>query len=110
MKWLKNIRTPQWIIFGFMVFLFIVAHILGIDLKKLLSESLVKFCRNGIMVLALIPMLKAGAGLNFGAPVGIVTGLIGMCMAIQFRLTGVAGFLVSVLVMIPLGVLADIVH
>jgi simple sugar transport system permease protein len=59
---------------------------------------------NGILVLSLIPMLNAGIGMNFGLPIGITSGLIGMCIAINFRLTGMTGFLGAILFTVPTGV------
>ena len=58
----------------------------------LFNESLVKLVMNGVLVLSLIPMLNVGAGMNFGLPVGIIGGLLGMCMAVNFRMTGLYGF------------------
>jgi simple sugar transport system permease protein len=37
------------------------------------------------MVLALVPMMQAGAGLNFGLPVGIIAGLLGSTLAMQLH-------------------------
>ena len=106
----KRIRLPQIIIFGFMVFLFVVAYFLNFNMKDLISTSFTKFAMNGIMVLAMIPMLKAGAGLNFGLPVGILAGLVGMCFAIQLRMTGMTGFLASIFFTIPLACGAGILY
>ena len=64
------------------------------DLVVLLNESLIKLVMNGILVLSLIPMINAGAGMNFGLPVGISGGLIGLCLAVNFRMTGLFGFYV----------------
>lgn len=95
---------PQIIIGSFMMMLFIIAAALNYDMAELISGSLVKFAMNGIFVLALIPMINTGVGLNFGSSVGITAGLIGMCTAIQFRMEGIAGFLVAVIISIPVSV------
>lgn len=62
---------------------------------------------NGVLVLSLLPMINVGAGRNFGLPVGIIAGLLGMCLAIEFRLTGWLGFIISILlgslIAIPFG-------
>ena len=63
----------------------------------MLNESMVKLVMNGVLVLSLIPMLNVGAGMNFGLPVGIIGGLLGMCLAVNFRMTGFYGFFMSLL-------------
>ena len=50
-----------------------------------------------VLVLSLIPMINVGAGMNFGLPVGICAGLIGMCIAIELKLTGWTGLIVAMI-------------
>ena len=94
-------KLPQIIIASFMLLLFVMAGFLKMDIPELIGDSFTKFVMNGVLVLAMIPMINAGAGMNFGLPVGIVAGLLGMCMAIQFRMTGIFGFLGAVLLSVP---------
>jgi simple sugar transport system permease protein len=61
----------------------------------------VRFSQNAIMVLALVPMMQAGAGLNFGLPVGIIAGLLGSTLAMQAGITGGAGFAAAILFSLP---------
>lgn len=98
-NYLKNykIQPPQIIISFFLIALICLAFILDMDLVVLLNESLIKMMMNGILVLSLIPMINAGAGMNFGLPVGIIGGLIGLCLAVNFRMTGLFGFFMSLL-------------
>lgn len=100
----NRLGAPQIIIGLFMVALFIVAGGLKMNIPDLISQSFTKFVMNGVMVLAMIPMINAGVGMNFGLPVGIVSGLIGMCCAIQLRLTGITGFLGAILFSIPIAI------
>lgn len=95
---------PQIVIGSFLMLLFIIAAALNYNMAELISGSLIKFAMNGIFVLALIPMINAGVGLNFGSSVGITAGLMGMCMAIQFRLTGITGFLAAVIISVPIAI------
>lgn len=92
-----RIKPPQVIIFIFLIVLLCLAYVLHMNLVFLFNESLIKMVMNGVLVLSLIPMLNVGAGMNFGLPVGIVGGLIGMCIAVNFRLTGFFGFFMSLL-------------
>jgi simple sugar transport system permease protein len=92
---------PRLIIFFFVVLLFVAAPFVGVRVDSSLMNVFVRFGQNGVMVLALVPMMQAGAGLNFGLPVGIVAGLLGSTLAMQFELTGAAGFFGAVLLSLP---------
>lgn len=96
---MKNyrIKPPQIIISAFLILLIGLSYILHMDLFVLMNESMVKLVMNGVLVLSLIPMLNVGAGMNFGLPVGIIGGLVGMCLAVNFRMTGFYGFFMSIL-------------
>jgi simple sugar transport system permease protein len=92
-----RLKPPQIIISAFLILLIALSYILHMDLVVLLNQSMVKLVMNGVLVLSLIPMLNVGAGMNFGLPVGIIGGLVGMCLAVNFRMTGFYGFFMSIL-------------
>jgi simple sugar transport system permease protein len=89
---IMNFGWTRLIISFFVVSLFIAAPFVGIRVDSSLTNVLVRFGQNGILVLAMVPMIQAGAGLNFGLPVGIIAGLIGSTVSMEFRLTGGPGF------------------
>jgi len=93
---------PRIIIFFFLVALFIVAPFVGVSISRSLSDTFNRFGQNAILVLALVPMVQAGCGLNFGLPVGIVAGLLGATIAMQIGLTGWLGFLGAVAISLPI--------
>lgn len=86
------------IIVFFLIILVGLGFYLGMDMVTIFNHSLIKFAMNGILVLSLIPMLNAGMGMNFGLPVGITAGLVGMCVAVNFSLTGFMGIGISLIV------------
>jgi simple sugar transport system permease protein len=92
-----RIKLPQIIISVFLLVLVVLAWLLQMNMVSLFNDSLVKLVMNGVLVLSLIPMLNVGAGLNFGLPVGIIGGLLGMCVAVNFRMTGFYGFFMALL-------------
>jgi simple sugar transport system permease protein len=75
----------------------IMVLFLKMPLKVLLYDSLVRLVMNGVLVLSLVPMLNTGIGINFGLPIGIVSGLLGMCLAINYRFAGFSGFGIALL-------------
>lgn len=97
MKRMK-IEPPQAIMLVYLVILLISISFIDISITKIINESFVKWVMNGIMVLSLVPMINVGAGRNFGLPIGISSGLIGMLIAIEFKLTGWVGFFISICV------------
>ncbi len=109
MKWLKDFITdfgwPRIIIAIFLFVLFVMAPFVGVKLGPSFTDVFNRFGQNAIMVLALVPMVQAGCGLNFGLPVGIVAGLLGALINMQIGLTGITGFVVSVLFTLLFGVL-----
>ena len=92
---------PRLIIFFFVVLLFIAAPFVGVRIDSSFKDVLVRFGQNGVMVLAMVPMMQSGSGLNFGLPVGIVAGLLGSTLAMQFEFTGGLGFFMAILISMP---------
>lgn len=96
----------RFIITLFLIVLIILAVKVGIPLPGLLSDILVRFGMNAILVLAMVPAVQSGIGVNFNLPLGIVFGLIGALISIEFNLTGFKAFFVAILVSIPMAAIA----
>jgi simple sugar transport system permease protein len=90
------------IIIAFLILLYISAALLGISPGNLLSQNLVRMGMNGVLVLAMVPCILAGTGLNFGIPIGIVCGLVGGLLAIELNLRGFPAFFFAVACSLPL--------
>lgn len=84
-RFVQNAGWPRIIIALFLLALFIAAPFVGVRVDTSLSNTLVRFGMNGVMVLAMIPMVQAGCGLNFGLPLGIIAGLIGATLSIEWN-------------------------
>lgn len=92
---IKDFGWPRIIIGLFLVSLFVAAPFFGVKEDMSLNDVIVRFGMNAIMVLAMVPMIQSGCGLNFGIPVGLVAGLLGAVMSLEFNLTGMIGILVA---------------
>ncbi len=84
-RFIQNAGWPRIIIALFLLGLFIAAPFVGVRVDTSLSNTLVRFGMNGVMVLAMIPMVQAGCGLNFGLPLGIIAGLLGATLSIEWN-------------------------
>ena len=84
-RFIENAGWPRIIIALFLLGLFIAAPFVGVRVDTSLSNTLVRFGMNGVMVLAMIPMVQAGCGLNFGLPLGIIAGLLGATLSIEWN-------------------------
>ena len=88
---IREIGLPRLLIALFLATLFAVAFATHMDLQMLLSDCITRVARNGILVLALLPAIQGGLGLNFGLPVGIICGLIGCVVSLNAGFSGMEG-------------------
>jgi simple sugar transport system permease protein len=101
---------PRVIIFFFVVLLFMISPFVGVDVSACFSDVCIRFAQNGVMVLAMVPMIQSGTGLNFGLPVGIIAGLLGATLALQAQVTGLFGFITAIAFSIPFAVLFGLLY
>ncbi|NMA87340.1 MAG: ABC transporter permease [Tissierellia bacterium] len=101
-NFINKIGFPRFIIAVFLILLIILSVILKIPFSMTIQNILVRFGMNAILVLAMVPAVQSGIGLNFNLPLGIVCGLIGALVSIEFKLYGFKGFFISILIAIPL--------
>ncbi len=66
--WLDKMGLPRLIIAGFLILLYIVAPFVGADFATQITNTVNRFSWNAILVLAMVPMVHSGCGLNFGLP------------------------------------------
>jgi simple sugar transport system permease protein len=96
---------PRIIIFFFLVALFIAAPTVGVRVDASLSDVFNRFGQNALFVLALVPMIQSGCGLNFGLSLGIIAGLLGATLSLQFGLHGAVGFFGALILASPFAIL-----
>ena len=96
---------PRIIITGFLLLLFIAAPIVGADFTTQLTNTITRFSWNAVLVLAMVPMIHSGCGLNFGLPLGIISGLLGATLSIELGFTGFTSFIMAILISTPFALL-----
>lgn len=107
---INSFGLPRLIITGFLVLLFIAAPFVGADLPTQLTNIVNRFSWNAILVLAMVPMIHSGCGLNFGLPLGIISGLLGATLSIELGFTGPMSFLMAILISTPFAIVLGMVY
>ena len=89
MRILERIGWTRGILVVFLAGLWLATILLtDLNFSILFSDCLVRTGMNGILVLALVPAVRGGVGLNFGIPLGMICGLLG---TIVFMDAGIGG-------------------
>lgn len=104
-EFVTDFGWPRIIIFFFLVALFVAAPFVDVRLDASISDVFNRFGQNAVFVLAMVPMIQSGCGLNFGMSVGVIAGLLGSTLSVQFGLVGAAGFFGAVALALPFAVL-----
>ncbi len=99
--------VPRTIITLFFLYLCLAAVLYDISLGMMLGDILVRMGMYGILVLAMMPGIQSGIGLNMGMTIGCIAGLLGVVMSLQLDMTGFGGLFFAcvfgVIVALPLG-------
>lgn len=106
----EKIGFPRLIISAFLFVLIVTAFILKIPIAALGTDMLVRFGMNAILVLAMVPSIQSGIGLNFNLPLGVIFGLIGALISIELKLVGWASFFVALAIAIPLAIIGGYLY
>ena len=109
-KLVESYGLPRLIITAFLLLLLILAPFVGADLPTQVSNIIARFSWNGILVLAMVPMVHSGCGLNFGLPLGIISGLLGATLSIEFGFTGALSFVMAILIATPFALILGTIY
>ncbi len=91
-NFIKQFGTARLTIVILLVVLLVTAFFNDMNVSTLLNDSLLRVLRHGVLVLALLPGIRGGIGFNFGLPLGILCGLLGMVFVLDSGMVGVSAF------------------
>ena len=100
----KNFGLPRMIIAGMLVLLLVAAPFVGANFWMQITNVLNRFTWNGVLVLAMVPMVHSGCGLNFGLPLGIIAGLLGATLSLELGFVGAPSFVMAILLATPFAI------
>ena len=106
----KSFGLPRMIIAGMLVVLLVAAPFVGANFWMQITNVINRFTWNGVLVLAMVPMVHSGCGLNFGLPLGIISGLLGATLSIELGFTGPFSFVMAVLIATPFALIFGSVY
>lgn len=106
----QEFGVSRWIIVGFIAVMFALAPVSGNKISTLLSNIINRFAWNGILVLSMVPMIHSGCGLNFGLPLGIEAGLLGVTLAIELGFTGKTVFFAAITIALPIAIIFGVLY
>ncbi len=99
----NRLGLPRLIIICFIFLLLIMTYILDMDTESICGAALVRFGMNAVLVLAMVPPIISGVGMNFSSPIAIVAGLLGGALSLEWGLTGITGILAAMVIGVVLG-------
>ncbi|MDR7869272.1 MAG: ABC transporter permease [Tissierellaceae bacterium] len=102
----RKVGFPRLIITVFLILFLVAAVGLGLSLPDLLTDMINRFGMNAIMVLAMVPTIQAGTGVNLNLALGVIFGLIGALVSLELGLQGWNSLIVAFSVAIPLAIIA----
>ena len=101
----KSFGLPRMIIAGMLVVLLVAAPFVGANFWMQITNVINRFTWNGVLVLAMVPMVHSGCGLNFGLPLGIISGLLGATLSLELGFTGPMSFVMAIILSTPFAIL-----
>lgn len=103
----SRLGVPRTIISLFFVFLCLAAELYNISVPMMLGNVLERVGMYGVLVLAMLPGIQCGIGLNMGMTIGCISGLLATIIALQYNMTGYEALtfscVVGVVIAAPLG-------
>jgi simple sugar transport system permease protein len=106
----KNFSVGRFLQENAVILIFLLITVLaikpsGLSLVYIGEEMIARIGRDSFLVLALLLPIYAGMGLNFGMTLGAMAGQLGLILAINYNILGVAGLIFAALVSLPVSLL-----
>jgi simple sugar transport system permease protein len=77
----------------------------GMSVRFVVNELIVRFIRDGVLVMSLVIPVVAGMGLNFAMVVGAICAQVGLIVAVDYQWAGIEGLLAVTLIGLAMSVI-----
>lgn len=106
----EEFGRARMIILVFLLFLLAIGPIFGVSRVASLNDMLIRFAMNCVLVLSMVPMIQSGCGLNFGIPLGLISGLLGEAIIWEYNLSPAIGFIAALLLSALIGAILGVAY
>ena len=106
----NRIGIPALLVGGFWILTIITGVMNGIKLPMMISDTLGRFGRWGILTLAMVPTIQSGMGPNFALPIGILCGSLSAACTIQLGFEGWWFMLVASILAIGIAIAVGFIY
>ncbi len=106
----RSIGLPRIIITALFIFVLILSALYDSQMHMVFSDILKRFGMHGILVLAMVPSIQSGTGPNFALPMGIICGLLGCTLSVEYGFRGMTGFVMAFAISLPISIVVGIAY
>lgn len=99
---INKIGIPRLIISILFIIVLVVANFQELPMSMLYGDIIKRFGMYGILVLAMVPSIQSGVGPNFALPIGILCGLMGAVLSVEYGFVGFQALFIAIAFSIPL--------
>jgi len=109
-QFVAAIGVPRLIIMGYLLILLIAMPFMGLQIEMLYTQAFGRIGMYGVLVLAMLPAIESGIKMNMALPLGVICGLIGGVLSLDWGFSGWMGLFLAVLISIPIAVVVGILY
>lgn len=109
-RFVAAIGVPRLIIMGYLLILLIAMPFMGLQIEMLYTQAFGRIGMYGVLVLAMLPAIESGIKMNMALPLGVICGLIGGVLSLDWGFSGWTGLFLAILLSIPIAVVVGILY
>ena len=109
-KMVDALGVPRLIIMGYLLVLLIAMPFMGLQIEMLYTQAFGRIGMYGILVLAMLPAIESGIKMNMALPLGVLCGLVGGVLSLEWGFSGWAGLFLAIAFSIPIAAVVGILY
>ena len=98
-------RRINWMPLIFFLLAIVGWYYSGMSSAFVINETIIRFIRDGVLVLALLVPITAGMGINFAISIGAISAQIGILTIIILQIPGIQGLMLGTIIALIIAVL-----